>query len=853
MKRNRIIIVATIALLAVLYITLFNMKPASYELPDLIPFDKEGFVDSNELGSMRNLVAENDNFELYINELTSYIEVVDKATGEKWLSNPQVLDPWIFDSDHLITNSAIQKQKATLELAYFNEAGSKTSVNNYRFSIFHDKTITEPAGKRTYSIKYVPNGVQVLYYVEDLEIDYLYFPKYIPKDVFEAMPEKDDIELAYTGFSKEHNAYEINLYEDMSILVKEKLYEVFYDKLGYTRERSIEENSLYGYDVKFEKIFFEVAIEVTLNENGIETSIIKDSIVEPDNVKLSNITLYPLFGTAISKVGNTPTEGYIVLPDGSGAVMEFNNGKFYQEPYVKRFYGIDTALMSYKMPEEQEKISIPLFGMVKEDSAFAAIVTEGDAMATLNADVSGRIDSYNKAYISFSMREVESITLGSGYQQYGIDLWTEDIVDTDFSVSYSFLNGDKANYVGIAEVYRNYLMETNELMNHDDTDKTVVTAELIGAYDNREFFLGVPYNTVNSLTSFDEAAIIAKELINRDVTNLNILYTGMINGGIKSELNDEFDLEKSLGSKRDYNNLLDELSDNNVSLYPKVRLTRTADFDKIFDSFRYTSSRIDGDLARYFKYHLPSKLPYSETQYLSSSDDYVINPLFLQEIYDDFSKDYDQDHIAFDSLGSLIGGHYEDDTLYKQDSKRIYESLLMNINETTMLSNPLGFAIPYSDYVVDMPTETTLYAILDYQIPLIHLVLSGMVDYATESINMINERSLEYSFLKVLETGSNLKYTLSYDDSKELRNTEYNYYISTHYENWMDLIEDSVSEIDALGIHEGYLVGHERLRENVYKVTYSHGLEIVINYNLSSIPYGPIAIGPMEYYVVEVD
>ena len=851
MTRNRIIILILLLITGSVYLFAFNMGASSIPGIELMPFSQDGFVDSESLSNTNSLAASNSDFELYLDETTSYFKVVNLTTGIVWESNPSIDDPWESDPLNSITNSALEKQKSTLELSYFDSSGSLATVNNYKYSIYHPENILEDEGVRTFEVKYTEGGFQILYTIHDSEIDYLYFPKFLPKDILEAMEDRDLLEaIAYTGYDEEREIYEIIQYESMSKLVKQRLFNIFYNDLEYTREQAISENASYGYNEKYEKISFVIGIDVRLNDTGIDASIINESIVEPDNVKIASITFLPLFGTAVSEIDNISTEGYIVLPDGSGAVIEFNNGKNYQEPYSKRVYGEDIGILSVKMPELQQKISLPLYGIVKETSAFAAIIIEGDAMASINADVSGRIDSYNKVYASFKLRENESVTLGSGFNQYGLDLYTEEIVNTDFTVRYIFLDDDENSYVGIANAYKGYLESESGFNNVDTTSETIVTTEFIGSYDQKKFALGVPYYTNQSLTTFDQAETILNELIALDIDNINVIYTGMINGGLSNSLNDQFDVEKSLGGTRGYNDFLTYLHDNDILLYPRIKLMSTSKYNRILDHYKYSSSRINGKQSLLFTYHLPTKLPYSELPNLDAENEYVINPLYLESILDKFSNDYNENYIAFDLLGSIIGGSYDnDEVIYKQDSLRIQESILSNISESIMITNPLGFALPYANFITDLPTEATLYAILDYQIPLLQLVLSGKVDYSTSSLNLATERSIRYNFLKVIETGSNIKYTLSYENSKDLRDTPYNYYLSTQYDIWLDRIKNDVEELESINLSLGFLIDHERLENNVYKVTYSHGLEIIINYNLSSVIIDESEIPAMDYIV----
>lgn len=839
MKKKLWIVALVIVTVFVLYNVLFNMTPGSIQSIDKITYDPNGFVDAMELSNINALVAENDDFALYLNETNSHFKIIDKASGKTWYSNPVGPDPWQFDSSKTITKSAIDKQKSTLELTYFNETGSLATINNYELSIAHPESVLYDRGFRTYSIKYVDNGFQVLYDMKDIDIDYLYFPKYLKPAILEAHPQSAKLRgLAYTHYDPDLDMYVINDYEGLSVLVRRELYPIFYGEgsLEYTREQAIAENAEYGYTEITESTRFQVALQVLLTATGVKVSVIQDSIGESIDDRVASIALYPHFGTAISRVGGQPSEGYIVLPDGSGAVINFNNGKFYQQPYSKRLYGDDLGIMSHRMPEVQQPITIPMYGMVKEDIGFAAIITEGDAMATINADVSGRIDSYNKVYPSFKFRETEAITLGTGFNQYAIDLWTDQRVDTDFSIEYHFLSGDDASYVGMAEVYRQHLETVYGFDHTDTTTSTQLTVELLGAYQSKDFLLGVPYYRNQSLTTFEQSQEVLDALLARDIDQIDVLYKGMINDGLSASIANQFDLENSLGSKRDYQRLLDYASAHEMTIYPNLRLLAANGFDKMFDQYRYASSRIDGKLSKYFAYHLPSKLPYSEAPtVIEYQDDYVINPLYLEEIMADFQKRYDGETLAFDFLGGILGGHYDDQTLYKQHSMLVQRDILASLPQQTMLSNPLGFAMSYADQITDLPLETTRYAILDYQIPLLQLILSGKVDYSSISLNLANERTVQYYFLKTIETGSNLKYTLSYDSSTELKETEFNYYFSTEYTNWLDQIETQVKALDELGIHESALVGHEWIATNVFKVSYDNGLEILINYNLSAV------------------
>lgn len=93
------------------------------------------------------------------------------------------------------------------------------------------------------------------------------------------------------------------------------------------------------------------------------------------------------------------------MPDGSGSLIHFNNNKLYATPYRSAMYGPDAALTQLGQVQKEETARLPVFGMKYEDRGFLAVIESGDAIAAVEADVSGRLNQYNNVFSSYTLEQ----------------------------------------------------------------------------------------------------------------------------------------------------------------------------------------------------------------------------------------------------------------------------------------------------------------------------------------------------------------------------------------------------------------------------------------------------------------
>lgn len=676
---------------------------------------------------------------------------------------------------------------------------------------------------------------------------------------------------------KDYNYYEYKSgkFEYMSQIVIKNLYKWLYEWCGYNKGILVEDNNEFDIEIDLSSHAFEVGMEYQLTDKGLTLNIPGTSIREYGDYKLCKLDILPYFTSTPENV-----DGFTIIPDGSGAIMEHDNGKAnLYDPYVKRLYTTDLSETSVTKKATSYDIMFPMYAVVNNvGSGSSAVIVEAQSMASqleLRATTSGfgtLGETNNRNNFKAYIRESQAVFIGT-YSKQEVNKFTNELLTEDIVIDYNFLsnNNEQITYSDIAQEYRKMLIKkytfttedgkSYELKENDTTTSPVLDIDVIGAYTFTDNFLGISYTAKDTLTTYEQLAKMIDKYHELGIEFINVFYHGWRKEALVNVTFKKLKLNSLLGSQEQLKAIS---AKSNVTVYPYVSFGEVNEYQESFGSNHYTTRDVVGEIITKQQYALNTNTydPKARTISIISPHYYYV---FAQSLVDSYvalfgektavNNKINVNSISIDKFGSALAGDYKKgNEMFKTGALREQVRSLQLIYDTVEninLYQPYDYAFNYITHAKDIPYQSTQKEILDYSIPFYQLVVNGLFDYSGQSINTNIEDGLEQHIMKIIETGSNPQFTFTYDSSAELVRTEYNYYYNTEYSNWLDEVSSVYSELDTLGIYQGRLVKHERLAPNIYKVTYlvgSENIEIILNYSFASYVYNTNVIIPAKSY-----
>lgn len=594
-----------------------------------------------------------------------------------------------------------------------------------------------------------------------------------------------------------------------------------------------------------------IPVQYTLVGDAFQAEILSDEIVHvgDHSYMIESIALLPYFGA-----GGLNDNGYLFIPDGSGTLINYNNNKQRTQTYTAPVYGRNPTIELKTQETVRESINMPVFGAKTNDHAYLGVIISGDSSSTITANTSKKISSYNTVYSSAVYREYVLKT-STPNKFYGIETRLMETSDNllegqNYAVRYYFMDGEDANYTGMAERYKEHLQESGKLQKTDLVNDKHLVLDLVGAVSIEKYVFGIKQPVVTALTTYNDVVTIVKELKEQGVDKLIVNYIGALDGGLKNKPYSKVNTEGVLGSKKEFNAMVDYLKEQGVQLFLETNPVELYNNGNGYDSNGDAVKGFFDQNAFEYIYKLDSLMPTSTRWRLMKPE---LVPGFVEKFTNSAEK-WNVSNISIDRLADSLYSNYEKDVpnVTRSMSMAYWEQTLKQAGESAdylMVHKGNAYSLPYADIITDTASGSSDFDMTDASVPFYQIVVQD--SKLTTSVPLNTTVDYTQAFLRALETGCSLKYNLIYGDVSDLVGTEYNTMVSYSYEFWKDIIVEEYKAMQQAGqVFAGKaILNHEMLTEDVSLTEYENGT-LIVNHGNESYTYQGTLIGARDYLVV---
>ena len=387
-----------------------------------------------------SLAAENDRLGLYLEEKTAGIALYDKETGRVIYSNPQDAA-----SDPVAKSGLNQGNLKSQFILNYLDTNSRegTPWSSYAKAVENGQ------------IEYqrIENGFRAVYTLSNEKL--MLVPRQMTAEWYEILSQAGKKQAAKSYVPDEESGLYVLKSQGVTARHRQQI-DADARKAGFTIEDYEEMEALAEADDEeaAESLSFVITLDYTLTADGLRVTIPYEGISEAGGGKVRTIQLLPFLGAA-----GADEEGDLVVPDGSGALIHFNNGKTTAPQYNQSIYDLDLIDSDFTATQNIQTARLALYGICRKDYSVLATCDRGATLATVTADVAGRNNSYNYAYFTFRLRRTDTLVVA------GEDavVAEADAYPVDCAVTYRILDGEYTGYNGLAKAVREKLLADGSL------------------------------------------------------------------------------------------------------------------------------------------------------------------------------------------------------------------------------------------------------------------------------------------------------------------------------------------------------------------------------------------------------
>ncbi len=532
----------------------------------------------------------------------------------------------------------------------------------------------------------------------------------------------------------------------------------------------------------------DVSIFYTLRDGSFYVNVSMNNIILPENVRLETVKILNNFG-AYEQSG---ADDYIFVPDGSGAIIKTG------------IEDKDFAPLSLSVYEKDECL-LGAFGIKRNDSAFLCIIENGDSITQINADRNGE-SSLNSVNASFNIKN-----------EY----------KNEIRLCYRFLSGKSATYSGMAtacreNLIRNSVLSTKSVDIAGEHIPMVITLQ--GGYRNEKGKYAV-------LSDYKQSLSLMSLLKAKGVNNLYLRYNGLYNNANNGNTDDFDDFKKTLGSKKEFNELYTYLNsqkfllfiDTDVLTYKySIGGAKSSDFKSLKDE-------ASPDFPNF-----TSKQGFLKISKLENAIDNIL----------DASENVNFDGYALNDIGTYLYADYSRNTYPRALAKTEIATQVpvLATSKKLMIDTGNFYSIKNADVISNIPiTPLSRAESQAYEgIPFVQMLLHGIYEYSAKGINSADDTKV--AFLNAIEYGclpSVVWYCTSFDEAYDKK-----YYYDKNINEMVSYYTKADTALSEL--RDARMTSHYQVQNNVYCTEYDNSIKVYVNYTDKPVTVNGVIVEPMD-------
>ena len=573
----------------------------------------------------------------------------------------------------------------------------------------------------------------------------------------------------------------------------------------------------------------EMTMYVYFYENKIKVMIPDDEINEPTGYKLNTLQVYKNFGA----VKESSIPGYVFIPDGIGALIDYKEQTISVPDYKKYIYG---NTISYNKEtnlnnrsEDGTRIYAPVFGFVHgiNQQAVFAEVLEGALYGNINVGYPGRNRGYTSVYPEFVYRN----TYAQPIDQLGNDitLLQDFRNEVNIEIDYTLLEDEQANYVGMALTYRQKLLDTNRIIEkQNEMDDIPLHLSTIGL-ERKD---GVLFKENIRMTTLNQFEDMIQRLNHLDITHIVATIDGFTRQGSSWSAPNYTNLSSKVGSSSDLNDIYELVSDLYLVTDFMKASTRSSGYNQYVD----LAKKINDQL---YRYEDPTDVKYL-LEYSKVSSSYRASVKDLDHLnYSGFS---------IQSFGSLLYDDFGNDKTIIELVDTL-QDLLNPSDKKTALYQANDYMWNLMDLFLEFPMYSSQFLIFDDTVPFLSIALSNTMDLFGPFANFYPYARDE--LLRMIDFHVYPSFIATYKSSKYLQDTGLESIYSSQFSDLEHVIVTYYDFVNQALKHttQANIINRIVLSQGVILNEYSNGAFIIINYLDESYIHGDISIPAKDYIV----